>query len=52
MIDWIGRALESLGARLQKAGKSLQNRGYPKITSHDYDTPRPDRDTPWFPGEF
>ena len=52
MIDRIGRALEGIGTRLQKAGKSLQNRGYPKVTPIYEDTVRPNRDTPIYPGEF
>ena len=52
MIDLTGRLIEMLGQALVRRGRAIQNRGYPKVSAHDYDTPRPNRDVPWYPGEF
>lgn len=52
MITKIGEMLERLGRIFQENGKSLQNRGYPKVTAIYEDSVRPNKDTPMFPGEF
>ena len=52
MINRFGRIIERLGGALAQMGKDIQNRGYPKVTPIFEDTPRPNRDTPIYPGEF
>ncbi|WP_298846990.1 hypothetical protein [uncultured Salinicola sp.] len=52
MIDRFGRLLERAGRFLVRRGKAMQNRGYPRVVPIYEDTPRPNRDTPIYPGEF
>jgi len=52
MIKKIGRLIEKSGIALVHLGKAMQNRSTPKVTPIYEDTPRPNRDTPIYPGEF